>query len=127
MSNLRTIEGEVKRIVMYVDGCIVKIQRPDHAGNAYFCGRRGKSCDSLNIQYVVDKNGLIRHIVTGASGASHDRTVLSWSQEFMNCLNLLPEDCVALADPAYSNLHPKIVTSFVGENLTAEQLEFNVR
>jgi hypothetical protein len=39
------------KVLLYIDGFIVKIQRPDHAGDAYFCGRHGKSCDSINVQY----------------------------------------------------------------------------
>ena len=31
---------------------IIRIQRPDYACDAYFCGRHGKSCDSLNVQLV---------------------------------------------------------------------------
>jgi len=45
-----------KHIMLFIDGFIVKIQRPDGAGDAYFCG---KSCDSINVQYVTDKNGRI--------------------------------------------------------------------
>ena len=32
---------------------IIRIQRPDYACDAYFCGRHGKSCDSLNVQLVL--------------------------------------------------------------------------
>lgn len=53
------------QVIGYIDGFIVKIQRPDHAGDAYFCGRHGKSCDSLNVQYITDKDGHVRHIITG--------------------------------------------------------------
>ena len=52
---------------MYIDGYIARIQRPDHAGDAYFCGRHGKSCDSINTQYISDKYGVVRHIITGRS------------------------------------------------------------
>ena len=51
---------------MYIDGYIARIQRPDGAGDAYFCGRHGKSCDSLNTQYISDQHGLVRHIITGS-------------------------------------------------------------
>ena len=30
-------------VVLYIDGFIVRIQRPDNAGDSYFCGRHGKS------------------------------------------------------------------------------------
>ena len=51
-----------KRAILYIDGSIIAIQRPDHAGDAYFCGRHGKSRDSLNTQFVCDKFGRIRHV-----------------------------------------------------------------
>jgi len=53
------------QVIGYIDGFIVKIQRPDYAGDAYFCGRHGKSCDSLNVQYITDKDGHVKHIITG--------------------------------------------------------------
>ena len=53
------------KVVLYIDGFVVKIQRPDHAGDAYFCGRHGKSCDSINVQYVNDRYGQVRHVITG--------------------------------------------------------------
>jgi len=112
-------------ISKYVDGFIVKIQRPNHAGDAYFCGRHGKSCDSVNVQYVTDRFGRIRHVVTGLSGANHDKTVISWSAGFMKFLNGLPAECVVLGDPAYRGLHPQVVTTFSGANVTPAQLAFN--
>jgi len=67
-------------IVMFIGSFIVQVERPDGAGDTYFCGRHGKSCDSINIQYVTDKQGRIRHI-TGCAGSSHDKTAASWSVE----------------------------------------------
>ena len=113
------------RVILYVDGFIVKIQRPDHAGDAYFCGRHGKTCDSINVQYVTDRFGRIRHVVTGLSGATHDKTAISWSANFMAFLNALPPEYVVLGDPAYRGLHPQVITTFSGGNLTAAQLQFN--
>lgn len=52
---LQMVDGTLKRVVLYIDGFIVRVQRPDHAGDAYYCGRSGKSCDSINVQFVVDK------------------------------------------------------------------------
>lgn len=115
----------VHHVVLYIDGFIVKIQRPDRAGDAYFCGRHGKSCDSINVQYVTDQFGRIRHVITGLSGATHDKTAASWSAEFMAFLNNLPAGFVVLGDPAYRGLHPKVITTFTGANLTREQLAFN--
>jgi hypothetical protein len=55
---LQDVNGQnCYRVLLYIDGFIVKIQRPDYAGDAYFCGRHGKSCDSLNVQYITDKTG----------------------------------------------------------------------
>jgi len=113
------------QVVLYIDGFIVKIQRPDKAGDAYFCGRHGKSCDSINVQYVTDQFGRIRHIITGLSGATHDKTAASWSAELMAFLNNLPSGFVVLGDPAYRGLHAKVITTFTGANLTRDQLAFN--
>ena len=111
-------------VLLYIDGFIVKIQRPDHAGDAFFCGRHGKSCDSINVQYVTDKHGKIRHIVTGVSGATHDKTAAAWSVEFMT-LNNLPAGYIVLGDPAYRGLHPNILTPYTGPNLAPHQTAFN--
>jgi len=112
-------------VVLYIDGFIVKIQRPDHAGDAYFCGRHGKSCDSINVQYVTDQFGCIRHVITGLSGATHDKTAASWSAEFMTFLNNLPAGFVVIGDPAHRGLHPKVITTYTGANLTRQQVDFN--
>lgn len=117
--------GEVRNAVLFIDGAIVKIQRPDHAGNAYFCGRNGKSCDSLNVQYVVDKNGVVRHVVSGIPGSSHDKTAIEWSNEFMNFLDQLPPNYVVVGDAAYRALHPNVIVPFSGNNLAADQLRYN--
>ena len=42
MTPIDTVDGETKRVILYIDGVIMRIQRPDHAGDAYFCGRHGK-------------------------------------------------------------------------------------
>lgn len=114
-----------KLVILYIDGFIVRIQRPDYAGDAYFCGRTGKSCDSLNVQYIVDRFGKIRHIITGISGACHDKTAISWSQPFMEFLDNLPNNYVVLGDPAYRGLHPNVLTRYTGNNLTPEQHQYN--
>lgn len=67
-SHLTLHDGTVKDAILFVDGSIMKICRPDHANDSYYCGRAGKHCDSINVQFVVDKNGCIRHVVTGLSG-----------------------------------------------------------
>jgi len=110
---------------LYIDGFIVKIQRPDHAGDAYFCGHHRKSCDSINVQYVTDQFGRIRLVITGLSGAMHDKKAAAWSAELMTFLNNLPTGFVVLGDPAYQGLHAKVITTFTGPNLTREQLDFN--
>lgn len=126
-SPLQDVNGAEQRVILYIDGVIVKIQRPDHAGDAYFCGRNGKSCDSINVQYVVDKFGRVRHIITGLPGATHDKTAAEWSAELMQFLDQLPENYVVLADPAYRNLHPRVLHTFIGRNQNADQLAFNDR
>ena len=125
-THLYLTNGQMKKVVLYIDGFIVAIQRPDHAGDAYFCGRTGKSCDSLNVQYVVDKFGRIRHIVSGIPGSCHDKVAIEWSGHFMAFLDNLPNDYVVLGDPAYRGLHVKVLTTFTGGNLTPEQIQFNL-
>jgi len=113
------------QVVLFIDGFIVKVQRPDRAGDAYFCGRHGKSCDSINVQYVTDMHGRVRHIVTGLSGSTHDKTAAAWSLELRQFLDNLPPMHVVLGDPAYRGLHPNVISTFTGHNLSAEQLSFN--
>lgn len=81
-------------VLLYIDGFIVRIQRPDGAGDAYFCGRHGKSCDSLNVQYIVDRFGRVRHIITGLSGSTHDKTAASWSAPLRRFLDALPGEFI---------------------------------
>jgi len=99
------------RVVLYIDGFIVRIQRPDHAGDSYFCGRHGKSCDSLNVQYVTDKWGRIRHVITGLSGSTHDKTAASWSIPLRQFFDALPDGFVVLGDAA----------AWEGDNTCCEQ------
>jgi len=37
----------------------------------------------------------------------------------------LPANYVVLGDPAYRALHPRVITTYTGNNLTADQLAFN--
>lgn len=114
------------KVLLYIDGFIVKIQRPDHAGDAYFCGRHGKSCDSLNVQYVVDKSGFVRHIITGLSGSTHDKTAASWSLPLRQFLDGLPNGYVVLGDAAYRGLHQNVITPLINNGqLTAANLAYN--
>ena len=89
-SDLIDADGNIRRVLLYIDGAIIKIQRPDYAGDAYFCGRHGQSCDSLNVQYVVDTFGRVRHVISGLPGATHDKTAAEWSPELMDFLDELP-------------------------------------
>lgn len=113
------------QVVLFIDGFIVRIQRPDRAGDAYFCGRHGKSCDSLNVQYITDKRGCIRHVITGLSGSTHDKTAAAWSTTLRHFLDGLPDGYVVLGDAAYRGLHAKVITPVAGNNLTPGQQVFN--
>lgn len=124
-SPLTMSDGQQKSVILYVDGFIIKIQRPDHAGDAYFCGRPGKSCDGLNIQYVVDKQGRVRHIIAGVPGASHDKTALEWSHRFQEFLGELPLNYLVLGDPAYRGLHQQLAITLTGRNLNPAQVQYN--
>jgi hypothetical protein len=112
-------------VLLYIDGFIVKIQRPDGAGDSYFCGRHGKSCDSINVQYISDKYGRVRHVITGLSGSTHDKTAAAWSHQLRHFLNGLPAGYVILGDPAYRGFHPNVISTFTGHNLSADQQSFN--
>lgn len=119
------VDGSVKKVILYIDGVIIRIQRPDHAGDAYFYGRNGKSCDSTNVQYIVDKDRVVRHVTSGIPGSSHDKTAAEWSQALRQLLNGLPQDVAILGDAAYRVLYPNVVVPFTGCNLTAAQLQYN--
>ncbi|ESP03480.1 hypothetical protein LOTGIDRAFT_171417 [Lottia gigantea] len=119
LTTVRDVDGNNKDII--------RIQRPHHAGDAYFCGRHGKSCDSFNVQYVCDKFGRIRHVISGLTGSTHDKIAAEWSPEFMQYLHTLPNDVLVLGDPAYRNLHPSVMHTFTGANLTQQQLQSNTR
>ena len=110
--------------ILFVDGCIIPIQRPDHAGDAFFCGRHGKSRDSINAQLVCDKSGKIRHVVAGVPGAAHDKTAIEFSDEFVDFLATLPPDFVVVGDAAYRGLQ-RIMVPHIGHNLTPEQQAYN--
>ena len=75
---LVTADGQEVQAVLFIDGVIIRIQRPDHAGNAYYCGRNGKACDSLNVQVVCDRFGVIRYALAGVPGAAHDANAIGW-------------------------------------------------
>ena len=79
--------------------------------DAYLCARHGKSCDSINVQYVVDKNGRVCHVVSGIPGRTHNKTAIEWSEELMDFLNTLPPDNVVLGHPAYRILHLRVIHS----------------
>lgn len=88
-------------------------------------GRPGKGCDSLNIQYVVDMHGIIRH-VSGISWAAHDKNAISWLNDFMAFLSNLPQNVVVLADPGCRGLHQKVITTYTGRYITSDKFAFNL-
>ena len=107
-SRIQLTTGDWKNDILCIDGMIVKIQRPAHAGDAFFCCLRGKSCDSLNVQYIVVKFGVVRFMISGIPGSTHDKTATEWSDELLKYLNQLPDD-VVIGDAAYKALHPKVL------------------
>jgi len=114
------------QVVLYIDGFIVHIQRPDGAGDAYFCGRHGKSCNSLNVQLLTHYSGRIRHIITGLSGSTHNKTAAAWSVPFRQFLDALPASYVVLGDAAYKGLHPRVITPVVQhQQLNVDQQAYN--
>ncbi len=121
------IDGE--SAVLYVDGLLSAIQRPDHAGDDFYCGRGGKCRDCLNIQVVCDQFGVIRELVTGMPGRMHDKTALMHSTEFQTYLGTLPRPYVALGDSAYQGFNQaKLRVPYHGvnrRNLTNQQRAYN--
>lgn len=77
------------------------------------------------MQHVTDKFGRIRHVITGLSGSTHDKTAASWSIPLRQFLDGLPHGFVMLGDVTYRGLHPKVVTPLVNNNLTPEQVAYN--
>ena len=108
------------KVLLYIDGFIIKIQHPDGVGDAYFCGRNGKSCDSINVQYLNDKTGRVRHVITGLSGSTCDKTAAAWSATLRQFLDALSDGYVVLGDLAYRGLHRKCITTINGAGLTQE-------
>lgn len=72
----------------------------------------------------MDRTGRIRHIVTGLSAATHDKTAIEWSAAFTFFLNNLPNGYYVLGDPAYIGFHNKVLTTY-GGNLNQQQQQFN--
>lgn len=116
------IEG--RQIILLLDGFIVPISRPAGAEDSYYCSRPGKNYDGICVQYFVDRNGKIRHIITGLPGTTHDKTAVEFSFTIMDYLNNLPPQYAILADSAYRGLHHKVKTLHRGQ-LNAAQRNFN--
>ena len=117
-----------QQAVLFIDGMIQPIQRPAHAGEAFFCGRRGKACDGLNIQALSDQNGLIRHLLCGMPGSAHDLVAIQESPWFMQWLQNLPAPYAVVGDTAYIGLAPNVITPHRKPprgNLTAQQRQEN--
>ncbi len=117
-----------RQAVLFIDGMIQPIQRPSHAGDVFFCGRKGKQCDSLNIQIVSDRFGVIRHIVAGVPGSSHDSVAIRQSPWFMRYLAALPQPYVVVGDIAYIGLSPNLMTPHRkprGRNLSPQERQEN--
>lgn len=106
LNNIPNRQLNEHRVISLVDGFILNIQRPNGAGDAFYCGRPGKSFDSLNIQYVADLSGNIIHIITGVPGRTHDRNALEWSFRFRAWSDNLPHNFCVLGDSAYVRYHP---------------------
>jgi len=63
-------------------------------------------------------------VITGISGATHDKTAALWSADFVFVafLNNIPDGYVVLGDPAYRGLHPIVITTYTGANLLLTKL-----
>ena len=114
-----------RNAILFIDGAILPIQRPDEAGDAFYCGRNGKHRDSLNVQVVCDRFGDIRHVSSGIPGSAHDANAATWSPAFLRFLDNLPEPYCVIGDAGYTGVHEKIVCPFRGQNLGARRLQFN--
>jgi len=77
---------------------MVHIHRPDGAEYAYFCGRHGKSGDSLNVQYITDKDGRVRHIITGLAGPNRRTHQWKWLGLIEKILMIYRDESVSVAE-----------------------------
>lgn len=115
--------------ILFVDGFLPAIQRPDHAGDDFYCARGGKCRDSINVQIICDRFGLIREVVTGMPGRMHDKTALQHSAAFRNFVNGLPNGYIVLGDSAYQGYDAaKLRVPHHGvnfNNLTQAEREYN--
>ena len=105
-----------------MDGVILPIQKPHHAGNAYYCGR---ACHSLNVQVVVDRFSVIRWMVTGPTGASHDKSAFEWIRTLLDFLDRLPNPFVMVGDRIYQGIRPDLIVPFRGLLIDAQQRDFS--
>jgi len=59
------------------------------------------------------------------AGSTHDKMLASWLQQLRQFLDNLSQNYVISGDPAYRGLHPSIVTTFTGHNLSPQHQRFN--
>ena len=70
----------------------------------------------MNVQCITDELGRKRHVVTGLSCSTHDKTAAAWSLRLRQFLDALPDGSVVLCDPAYSHLTSHMVKTDAGLN-----------
>jgi hypothetical protein len=80
---------------------------------------------TFNIHHNFCCTGRVRHIITGLSGSTHDKTAAGWSVELRRFLDGLPDGYVVLGDAAYRGLHRRVITPIVGRALTPGQQAYN--
>jgi len=68
----------------------------------------------------------IRHIISGLSGSTHDKTAAAWSVHFRQFLDALAGNYVVLGDAAYRGLHPQVITPVTQrQQLNVHQQAYN--
>ena len=67
-------------VIGCVDGCLIKIKRPDSYGKHYYCR---KACSAVNMVAVVDARGRFLYVNCGYAGRHHDSFIWRHSQASM--------------------------------------------
>lgn len=129
MNALSDVFAEMQNIhgiVGAIDGCHIKILKPQRDQHSY-CNRKGEH--SLLLQGVCDQHKRFLDVFCGEAGSIHDARLLKRSKLYELAMNgqLIKEGMFLLGDSAYPNL-PWLVPPFKDNGtLTGQQKLFNYR
>ncbi|KAE8750758.1 hypothetical protein FOCC_FOCC002468 [Frankliniella occidentalis] len=120
----------IEKCIGAIDGSHIFIEKPIDYGRVYWCR---KERYSIVLQAVVNFDMLFTNVHCGDPGSFHDTRVLRRSELYntaeRNLEDLFPNETFLLGDKGYVGVGTNwIVTPFKDfGNLTAEQIDFNVR